>query len=37
MFFWFLGPGGNTLLLMLFWPGWLMLAALCWGIWQLTG
>ncbi|KAL2200199.1 hypothetical protein P885DRAFT_27929 [Corynascus similis CBS 632.67] len=37
MFFWFLGPGGNTLLLMLFWPGWLMLAVLCWGIWQLTG
>jgi hypothetical protein len=32
-----LGPGGNTLLLMIFWPGWLMLAFLGWGIWQLTG
>ncbi|KAL2133523.1 hypothetical protein VTI74DRAFT_2209 [Chaetomium olivicolor] len=32
-----LGPGGNAMLLMLFWPGWLMLALLGWGIWQLTG
>ncbi|KAK4097686.1 hypothetical protein N658DRAFT_433532 [Parathielavia hyrcaniae] len=32
-----LGPGGNALLLMIFWPGWLMLAVLGWGIWQLTG
>jgi len=32
-----LGPGGNALLLMLFWPGWLMLAVLGLGIWQLTG
>lgn len=32
-----LGPGGNALLLMLFWPGWLMLALLGLGIWQLTG
>ncbi|KAL2152912.1 hypothetical protein VTH82DRAFT_4067 [Thermothelomyces myriococcoides] len=37
LFIWFLGPGGNTLLLMLFWPGWLMLAALFWAIWRLTG
>ncbi|AEO55640.1 hypothetical protein MYCTH_2049580 [Thermothelomyces thermophilus ATCC 42464] len=37
LFLWFLGPGGNTLLLMLFWPGWLMLAALFWGVWRLTG
>jgi hypothetical protein len=29
-----LGPGGNSLLLMLFWPGWLMLAAVGWGVWQ---
>ncbi|KAK3290548.1 uncharacterized protein B0H64DRAFT_60505 [Chaetomium fimeti] len=32
-----LGPGGNSLLLMLFWPGWLMLAAVGWGVWQFTG
>jgi hypothetical protein len=32
-----LGPGGNTLLLMIFWPGWLMFALLGWGIWQMTG
>ncbi|KAK4121567.1 hypothetical protein N657DRAFT_577200 [Parathielavia appendiculata] len=32
-----LGPGGNTLLLMIFWPGWLMLALLGWAIWQVTG
>lgn len=31
-----LGPGGNAVLLMLFWPGWL-LAILAWGLWQLTG
>ncbi|KAL2158867.1 hypothetical protein VTH06DRAFT_4059 [Thermothelomyces fergusii] len=37
LFSWLLGPGGNTLLLMLFWPGWLMLAALFWGLWRLTG
>ncbi|KAK4233900.1 hypothetical protein C8A03DRAFT_38353 [Achaetomium macrosporum] len=32
-----LGPGGNALMLMLFWPGWLMLALLGWGLWRLTG
>lgn len=32
-----LGPGGNALFLMLFWPGWLMLGFLGWGVWQLTG
>ncbi|KAK4150764.1 hypothetical protein C8A00DRAFT_45909 [Chaetomidium leptoderma] len=32
-----LGPSGNALLLALFWPGWLMLACLGWGLWQLTG
>lgn len=32
-----LGPGGNALFLMLFWPGWLMLAFLAWGLWQFTG
>ncbi|SPQ23958.1 d8a2ed73-e8e6-451d-8739-0cd78f9153c9 [Thermothielavioides terrestris] len=31
-----LGPGGNAVLLMIFWPGWLMLAFLGWCIWQLT-
>ncbi|KAK3306414.1 uncharacterized protein B0T15DRAFT_491964 [Chaetomium strumarium] len=29
-----LGPGGNALLLMVFWPGWLMLALLGWGLWR---
>ena len=37
LFILLLGPGGNTLMLMLFWPGWLMLAALGWGVWQFTG
>ncbi|KAK4032513.1 hypothetical protein C8A01DRAFT_20416 [Parachaetomium inaequale] len=37
LFILLLGPGGNTVMLMLFWPGWLMLAALGWGVWQLTG
>ncbi|KAH6857003.1 hypothetical protein B0I37DRAFT_88763 [Chaetomium sp. MPI-CAGE-AT-0009] len=37
LFILLLGPGGNSLLLMLFWPGWLMLAAVGWGVWQLTG
>ena len=37
LFILLLGPGGNSLLLMLFWPGWLMLAVMGWGIWQLTG
>ncbi|KAL1836358.1 hypothetical protein VTJ49DRAFT_5250 [Mycothermus thermophilus] len=37
MFVLLLGPGGNTLLLMLFWPGWLMLGVLGWGVWLLTG
>ncbi len=32
-----LGPGGNALLLLMFWPGWLFLAGLGWGVWQLTG
>jgi hypothetical protein len=32
-----LGPGGNTLLLMLFWPGWFMIGVLWWGMWLLTG
>ncbi|KAK4112759.1 hypothetical protein N656DRAFT_829049 [Canariomyces notabilis] len=31
------GPGGRALFLMLFWPGWPMLAALAWAIWQFTG
>jgi hypothetical protein len=37
LFILLLGPGGNSLLLMLFWPGWLMLAAMGWGVWHLTG
>jgi hypothetical protein len=37
LFILLLGPGGNSLLLMLFWPGWLMLAATGWGVWHLTG
>jgi hypothetical protein len=37
LFILLLGPGGNTLFLMLFWPGWLMLAFLGWGLWHLTG
>jgi hypothetical protein len=37
LFILLLGPGGNTVMLMLFWPGWLMLAAVGWGVWQLTG
>jgi hypothetical protein len=37
LFILLLGPGGNTLFLMLFWPGWLMLAFLGWGLWYLTG
>lgn len=37
LFILLLGPGGNTLFLMLFWPGWLMLAFLGWGVWHLTG
>ena len=37
LFILLLGPGGNSLLLMLFWPGWLMLAAMGWGVWQFTG
>ncbi len=32
-----LGPGGNALLLIIFWPGWLILALLGWGIWLLAG
>ncbi len=32
-----LGPGGNALLMLIFWPGWLFLAGLGLGIWQLTG
>ena len=32
-----LGPGGNALILMMFWPGWLMLAFLAWVLWQFTG
>ncbi|KAL2018376.1 hypothetical protein VTK56DRAFT_911 [Thermocarpiscus australiensis] len=32
-----LGPGGNALFLMIFWPGWLMLALLAWGLWHLAG
>ena len=31
-----LGPSGNALLLMIFWPGWPMLAFLGWGVWRLT-
>lgn len=32
-----LGPSGNTLFLMLFWPGWPMLALLVWVFWQFAG
>lgn len=32
-----LGPGGNAVLLMLFWPGWLLLACLGLGIWKFAG
>jgi len=29
----FLGPGGNTLCLLLFWPGWLVLGLASWAFW----
>ncbi|KXX79227.1 hypothetical protein MMYC01_203420 [Madurella mycetomatis] len=31
-----IGPGGNALLLLLFWPGWA-LAFLIWVLWRFTG
>ncbi|KAK3688626.1 hypothetical protein B0T22DRAFT_159987 [Podospora appendiculata] len=27
-----LGPGGNSVLLLLFWPGWIVLIAAAWGL-----
>ena len=32
-----LGPGGNALFLMIFWPGWLIAAAALWTLWSWTG
>ena len=28
-----LGPGGNTLCLLLFWPGWIVMCSLAWAVW----
>ncbi|KAK3943228.1 hypothetical protein QBC46DRAFT_43349 [Diplogelasinospora grovesii] len=32
-----LGPGGNALCLMVFWPGWLIIGATIWAVWPATG
>ncbi|KAH8891793.1 hypothetical protein GQ53DRAFT_781547 [Thozetella sp. PMI_491] len=32
-----LGPGGNALILMLFWPGWIVAIAAIWALWSWTG
>jgi hypothetical protein len=32
-----LGPGGNALFLLLFWPGWLMVLVGVWALWPRTG
>ncbi|PHH89876.1 hypothetical protein CDD83_5049 [Cordyceps sp. RAO-2017] len=28
--------GGNTLILLLFWPGWLLVGLACWAVWQMA-
>lgn len=33
----FILGGGNAIILLLFWPGWLLVGAVLWAAWQLWG